>query len=101
MNQCDTTLHALQRARANLNLRGNRRIGTRYSQLFLHPTKRSQEHQVYIKSVAVQLVGHISFIECQQSVIPCTNYEHDALLKAGLGEQRVFIPDTDASGEEF
>ena len=39
--------------------------------------------------------------ECQQSIIPCSNYERDVLLEAGLGEKRVFIPDIDASAEEF
>ena len=104
MNQCDTALHALQRARANLNLQGNRRIGTRYSQLFLHPTKRSREHQgLHQKRCRTVSWTHNFYClnECQQSIIPCTNYERDALLEAGLGEKRVFIPDINASGEEF
>ena len=39
--------------------------------------------------------------ECQQNVVPHSNYERDVLLEAGLGEKRVFIPDVNASGEEF
>ena len=104
MNQCDTALHALQRARASLNLQGNRRTGTRYSQLFLHPTKRSQEHQGLHRKRCRTIGWTYSFYclsECHQNVIPCTNCERDALLEAGLGEKRVFIPDIDASGEEF
>ena len=87
-----------------MNLQGSRRTGARYSQLFLHTTKRRRDsdtlHQKRYKTVG-WTHSFYCLSECQQNVIPCSNYERDALLEAGLGEKRVFIPDIDASGEEF
>ena len=102
--QCDSALSTLQRARANLNLHRNRGIGSRYSQLFLRETKRSRDSGSLCQKRCRKTGWTHTFYclsECQQSVIPSSNYERDMLLEAGLGEKKVFIPDVDASGEEF
>lgn len=79
-------------------------MGARYSQLFLRETKRSRDSEnLHRKRCRTVSWTHTFYClsECRQSVIPCSNYERDVLLEAGLGEKRVFIPDVDASGEEF
>lgn len=104
LDQCDNALNTLQRSRANLNLHRRRGIGASYSQLFLRESKRSRDlESIYRKRCHAVGWTHTFYClsQCQQSVIPCSNYERDALLEAGLGEKRVFIPDLDASAEEF
>ena len=95
-------MNILQRARGNAG--ANAGVGTRYSQLFLREAKRKRQSED-MSQKRPRTIGwtHAFYClsECRQSVVPQSNYERDILLEAGLGEKKVFIPDVDASGEEF
>lgn len=99
-SQCSSAISTLQRVRANLR---STSVGRGYNQLFLSNKRKSANSFGQKRNRPINSWTHPFYClsECNQTIVPCSNFERDVLLEAGLGEKKVTFPDLDGSSEEF